>query len=171
MRRLNILVLCLCLALSSTVVGKARQDNKSPVTTTTIQNGFPNVFRVIGNFFKKLIGKKHTIIVEYTADVRNVTLSRTEVMTACSINENVCSEQNQSIEVFTDGYDHENDVLTYLSKVSGGKIIGEGAKVVWDLSGEKPGTYTITAGVDDGCGVCGKTMTKEIKVVVCAECN
>ena len=28
-----------------------------------------------------------------------------------------------------------------------------------------PGTYTITVGVDDGCGVCGKTITREIKVV------
>jgi hypothetical protein len=58
--------------------------------------------------------------------------------------------------------DAENDVLTYNYAVSGGKIIGQGARVVWDLSGGEPGTYTITAGVDDGCGICGQTQTQTV---------
>lgn len=49
--------------------------------------------------------------------------------------------------------------------MTGGKIVGQGPNVIWDLSGVEPGTYTITAGVDDGCGVCGKTKTMEIKVI------
>lgn len=66
------------------------------------------------------------------------------------------------ISVATTAVDPENDVLTYDYTISAGKIIGTGANVVWDLSGVKAGTYTITAGVDDGCGVCGETITKTV---------
>jgi hypothetical protein len=58
-------------------------------------------------------------------------------------------------------------VLTYNYTVSGGRIVGQGANVSWDLTGAQPGTYTITAGVDDGCGVCGKTQTRTITVTEC----
>lgn len=60
--------------------------------------------------------------------------------------------------------DPEQDVLTYNYTVSGGRIVGTGAKVTWDLSGVQAGTYTITAGVDDGCGICGKTMTTSVTI-------
>ena len=39
-----------------------------------------------------------------------------------------------------------------------------GSRVLWDLDGAYPGTYTITAGVDDGCGICGKTITKSVTI-------
>ncbi len=64
----------------------------------------------------------------------------------------------------TEAGDPENDVLTYNYTVSGGTIIGQGAKVVWDLTGVEAGTYTITAGVDDGCGVCGTTKTETVVI-------
>jgi hypothetical protein len=76
----------------------------------------------------------------------------------------------QTIEVLTDTFDPENDVLIYAYFITGGKIVGKGAKVAWYLSDVVPGIYTITAGADDGCGFCGQTMTKEIKVVECADC-
>jgi len=62
-------------------------------------------------------------------------------------------------------------VLTYNYTVSGGRIVGTGANVQWDLSGATPGTYTITTGVDDGCGVCGKTDTQTITIAECADCR
>jgi len=71
---------------------------------------------------------------------------------------------NRTISVVTTAIDPENDVLTYKYSVSGGRIIGTGSKVVWDLIGVPPGTYFITAGVDDGCGVCGLTVTKTVTV-------
>jgi hypothetical protein len=61
--------------------------------------------------------------------------------------------------------DPEGDTLTYNYTISGGRIVGTGAKVSWNLNGVLPGTYTITSGVDDGCGICGKTMTRSITVV------
>jgi hypothetical protein len=58
--------------------------------------------------------------------------------------------------------------------VSGGRIVGTGANVSWDVSGLAPGTYTITAGVDDGCGLCGQTKTETITIAECTcvlECS
>ena len=70
-----------------------------------------------------------------------------------------------TVNVSTTAVDPEGDVLTYNYTISGGRIIGTGANVRWDLNRVQPGTYTITAGVDDGCGICGKTMTQSIVVV------
>lgn len=79
-----------------------------------------------------------------------------------SANELAGSSSNNQISINTVATDPENDVLTYNYIVSGGKIIGSGARVIWDLTNIPIGTYTITAGVDDGCGVCGKTVTKTV---------
>jgi hypothetical protein len=60
--------------------------------------------------------------------------------------------------------DPEGDVLTYDYNITAGQIIGTGAKVVWNLTGVKSGTYSITVGVDDGAGIVGRTITKSITV-------
>lgn len=90
------------------------------------------------------------------ANVTDLTLNRTEITTD--------SDSDAKIKINVSAKDDENDRLEYRYTVSGGKIIGQGAEVIWDLSGEKAGTYTIKAGVDDGCGICGKWMTKTIVV-------
>lgn len=74
------------------------------------------------------------------------------------------ANSNSTISVVTTAVDPENDVLTYNYKVTGGKIIGTGARVVWDLTGVPAGTYTIMVGVDDGAGIAGKTVTKTVIV-------
>ena len=110
-------------------------------------------------------------VINMFADVMSVLLSQSEITAACPTNLNACSNKNRSIEISTEAIDPENDVLVYRYTVTGGKIIGQGSKVMWDLSGVPPGTYTITVGADDGCGVCGKTITKEIKVIECPDCK
>ncbi len=64
-----------------------------------------------------------------------------------------------------------NDFLSYHYTFSGGKVVGTGSNVIWALWDVKPGTYTITVGVDDGCGVCGETKTKTVVVKECADCS
>ncbi|HLM61467.1 MAG TPA: hypothetical protein VK308_11745 [Pyrinomonadaceae bacterium] len=103
------------------------------------------------------------------ADVTDLVLSAEELTADCAgktKNKNR-SEKVNKISVQTIAVDPENDVLTYNYMVSGGKIVGQGANVVWDLTGASPGTYTITAGVDDGCGVCGQTKTQAVIVKEC----
>lgn len=70
----------------------------------------------------------------------------------------------KQIKITTIAQDPENDPLIYDYVVSAGRIIGTGAKVVWDLTGVPPGTYKITAAVDDGCGFCGQPVTKIVTI-------
>lgn len=179
MKKLRILFLCFGLILSATGAAESKQrqrrqwEIKTPPAAPTVQNEIPNVFRPIRIFFKRLFGiRRGAVYCPPPASVKSLTLSRTEVFSSCSADGKSCSDnERQTIEIFTEGVDPENDVLLYHYMVSGGKIIGQGAKVVWDLSGVKPGTYTITAGVDDGCGVCGTTETKQVTMRECPNCN
>ncbi len=109
------------------------------------------------------------------ADVVNLILGASEIYETCpfpnSTKTESCPASVNAITVLTIAKDPENDVLTYDYKVSGGKIVGRGANVIWDLSGVKAGTYTITAAVDDSCGLCGKSITKTVVVKECPNCR
>lgn len=110
--------------------------------------------------------------INQAPNVTAVTFDKTSVSLPCPPGTNPsgagCGEP--TVGVRTTAVDPENDVLTYNYTTSGGRIVGQGANVTWDLSGVRPGTYTITVGVDDGCGVCGKTETKTIEVTECPNC-
>ena len=123
-------------------------------------------FYLTESFFGNSKLKDRVIIEHYPAYITELTLNFNEIIIGC-INEEKsknCSNNDGKISVTTVAFDPENDILTYRYTVSAGRIIGKGAKVVWDLSGVQPGTYTITAGVDDGCGVCSETVTKTVVV-------
>jgi len=73
--------------------------------------------------------------------------------------------EERSISVGVRATDPENDVLTYVYAVTGGKIVGVGPNVLWDLSDVKPGVYSLTAAADDGSGPgAGKYLTKTVVV-------
>ncbi len=147
-------------------------------TRTTTSTGVPNGFQTStdphGFIFQVTAGRRNarkTPVVNKFADVTNLELSETRVTGKCPEGQEPLEGQNctddMAVNVTTTAVDPENDVLTYNYTVSGGRIVGQGANVSWDLTGAAPGTYTITAGVDDGCGVCGKTQTKTITVEEC----
>ena len=145
---------------------------------TNTYSGAPLGFRPSsdphGFFFQAFIGRRNerqAEIVNKPANVTAVSLSDTEIKGGCQPGfqprEGQTCNESTSITVTTTAVDPENDVLTYNYTVSGGRIVGTGASVTWDLSGVAPGTYTITAGVDDGCGLCGQTQTQTITVAEC----
>lgn len=108
------------------------------------------------------------------ANVTALTVSDAEITLPCPPGQRAPEGQcvdNTTINVTTTAVDVENDVLTYNYTVSGGRIVGNGANVQWDLSGLQPGSYTVTAAVDDGCGLCGKTQTQTVTVVTCPNCT
>lgn len=74
------------------------------------------------------------------------------------------SASSNEYSVTTIAKDPEGDVLTFQYKTSGGSIIGTGGKVIWDLSGVDPGKYRISVGADDGCGICGKIVTRSVTI-------
>ncbi|MEK7855043.1 MAG: hypothetical protein AAB288_03060, partial [Acidobacteriota bacterium] len=107
------------------------------------------------------------------ANVTALTVSDSEIVLPCPPGrraaEGTCNDST-TVSVNATAVDPENDVLTYNYTVSGGRIVGTGAAVQWDLSGLQPGSYTVTAGVDDGCGLCGQTQTQTVRVVECPSC-
>jgi hypothetical protein len=152
-----------------------------PTTTTVSTTGVPNGAGVssdphgyIANFWIGRRDKRLGEIVNQPANVDSVTLSDTEIILPCppgtSSASGACND-SRTISVATRASDPENDVLTYNYTVSGGRIVGTGANVQWDLSSAQAGTYTIVTGVDDGCGVCGRTDTKTITIRECPDCR
>ena len=104
-------------------------------------------------------------------DVTDLTLNQTEVAASCPSGqvpqEGMTCNDKMTVQVTTTVADSEKDVVMYHFTVSGGRIVGQGANVSWNLTGVAPGTYTIMAGVDDGCGICGQTQTRTIAVKSC----
>lgn len=163
---------------SSTII----QGSNGGSGTTTVTNSFRGVppgFRrstdANGFYLQVTAGRRNERdkgeVTNGFANVTNLALSSKTVTIPCGPGEQpregtTCSD-NQTVNVTTTAVDPENDVLTYNYTVSGGRITGSGANVTWDLTGVNPGTYTITSGVDDGCGVCGTTKTETITVEKC----
>lgn len=49
--------------------------------------------------------------------------------------------------------DPDGDSVLYTYTATGGRINGDGPSAIWDLSNvTRPGTYTVSVEVDDGCG-------------------
>lgn len=149
-----------------------------PSNVTTNFAGVPPGYQLSENphgfIVQAFIGrrdKRQEEIVNQFANVTNVTLSDTEIRLPCPAGfvprEGTACADNTTVDVATTAVDPEGDVLTYNYTVSGGRIVGTGANVQWDVSGLTPGTYTITSAVDDGCGLCGKTETRTITVAEC----
>ncbi len=125
------------------------------------------------SFFRESdLEKRESVTNCGVPSVTSLTLSANEIIIGCndSAEKKVCSDSDRKISVTTNGNDPQNDPITYLYTVSGGEIIGKGAEIVWDLTGVEAGTYTITAGVDDGCGICGPTKTETVVVKNCPDC-
>ncbi|HTH36706.1 MAG TPA: hypothetical protein VL572_02010 [Pyrinomonadaceae bacterium] len=152
----------------------------TPSRTTTF-SGIPPGFQISQNPHGAIIqvfaGRRNPRqgpIVNIPANVTAVVLSDTEVTLPCPAGTipgpGVTCADNTTINVTTTAVDAENDVLTYNYTFSGGRIVGTGANVQWDLSGLAPGSYTVTAAVDDGCGLCGATKTTTVVVAACPNC-
>jgi len=151
-----------------------------PVTTTATFSGAPAGFRTSSDPHGFLLqiaagrrNRRQAEIVNQAANVTALTLSDTTVSLPCPpgfrSTSGACNDST-TVSVTTTAIDPENDVLTYNYTVSGGRIVGTGANVQWDVAGLAPGSYTVTAGVDDGCGICGTTQTQTLTVATCPDC-
>lgn len=150
-----------------------------PSTITTSFTGVPPGFVTStdphGFIFQFTAGRRNKRLGDIPrpfANVDSVTLSNTKIIIPCEPGtiprEGTTCPDGSTITIGTKGSSNDpTDVLTYNYTVSGGRIVGTGANVTWDLSGVRPGTYTVTAGVDNGCGVCGTTKTETITVEAC----
>lgn len=150
----------------------------TPIVFNQGFTGVPNGFRTSndphGFILQGFIGRRNARLAEIEnlkPTINSLELSDTTIKLPCAAGERpkegeVCSD-DQTINVRTNATDPENDVLTYNYTVSGGRIVGQGSNVSWDLSGVNEGTYTITATIDDGCGVCAEPKTETVTVTKC----
>lgn len=162
---------------SNTLTVRAPSGTTTTTRTTTfsgIPPGFTPSSDPHGFIVQAFVGrrdKRQAEIINIPANVTALTLGKTTITLPCAAglvprSGTTCGD-DLTTTVATTATDAENDVLTYNYTVSGGRIVGQGANVSWDLTGVRPGTYTITAGVDDGCGLCGQTQTQTITVAEC----
>jgi hypothetical protein len=111
-----------------------------------------------------------TSVNEKESGVENLILEEDTVYIICPGDTHRCTEDNLNIKVNTFSKDAEKNNLKYYYTVTGGKIIGEGANVIWNFSETRPGKYTITASVGKDNIIYGKTVTKTIDLEECPEC-
>ena len=72
---------------------------------------------------------------------------------SCSANPNmVIAGSGDIVIVRASASDPDNDPLTYAWSATGGNVAGSGSEVRWASAGVAPGTYTVTASVNDGHG-------------------
>ena len=152
-----------------------------PQTITTNFRGVPTGFNTSsdnhGFGFQITVGRRNSRSSEkinQPPSVDNVTLGEKRVTLPCPRGTqktagSKCSD-DMTVSVSTKATDAEGDPLTYSYTVSGGRIVGSGANVSWDLTGARAGNYTVTVGADDGCGICGPTKTETIVVEECKDC-
>jgi len=157
---LNVFFLLLLLSLSAFFVnGQAKQKRSIAGKTKNVS---------LSQKKPRRQPKKETnYVCQLPASVINLDLSQTEIALSCPTADESCTN-NKIIKVTTTTVEAED--IKYVYKVSGGKIIGEGAYVEWDLSDSKPGTYTITAGISqpifngERWDVLGGTKTKAVVI-------
>lgn len=139
---------------------KSKEVEKPKVTSTQTE---PHSI-----LFQLSPGRRHNNqvrpIILQPADVTALELIFEEIVEDVSDKELCFPEKPPGIEIITKATNPHSDVLFYEHVVTGGRIIGQGERVFWDLSNVKAGDYTITAAVDNGCGFCGKTITKTVVV-------
>ena len=115
-------------------------------------------FRSAKKNFQKAVGlyKDSCILINQQPSVDTLKLSRGTL--------DLSSGLLALVEITAEASDPENDVLTYNYDISGGTIIGKGSNVVWNLTDNEPGRYSLRAWVDDGMGDCGRSLTQTILV-------
>jgi hypothetical protein len=146
------------------------------VNITGVPSGFRTSSDPHGFGAQFFIGRRNARgaqVLNQFPTINTVTISDTEVRLPCApgttSTSGACNDST-SLSVATNATDPDNDPLVYQYTVSGGTISGTGANVTWDVAGLRPGTYTLSVAVDDGCGVCGQPRQETIRVVECPDC-
>ena len=112
-----------------------------------------------------------------TPEIEDVILDRETVFTWCPNEELVpeearfCSKSQLSVKVSTIVKGAQTDGLTFHYTISGGRIVGQGANVIWNLENTQPGNYAITAAIGKDGRVGEKTATKSLELKNCPNCD
>jgi photosystem II stability/assembly factor-like uncharacterized protein len=122
--------------------------------------------RVGQNISRSRVSHSRQFSEQLLGNVTNLVLSPSIVSMTCDKSDDECAN-SKLIHVATTAIDVGE--MKYVYTVTGGRIVGDGPTVQWDLTDLKPGIYTITAGISQpskifGWRVFGKTMTESVTV-------
>jgi hypothetical protein len=115
---------------------------------------------------RKILVKENSYEPIAPAKIKKLILDKTELTAGCPVGRlkrTLCPPGGCQVSITSVAPDDEK--LTYTYKTFGGKIIGSGDRVIWDLAGLPPGEYSITVAASDDGTVFGtpETATVEIK--------
>ncbi|HEY8562381.1 MAG TPA: hypothetical protein VIL74_18535 [Pyrinomonadaceae bacterium] len=106
-----------------------------------------------------------------SAKIEKVSLDRDEVINPRPPGRNpkagTTCDEDITIKVETSVVNPQNTELLYYYTVSGGRVVGTGARVSWDLSGVRAGTYTVTVGIGDASEIYPETQAGTVEVKDC----
>ena len=149
-----------------------------PSTITTSLRGVPNGFNPStdphGFILQISAGRRNARtpgdIVELPADVTGVRLTTNKIVLPCKPGfvpaEGVSCPDGTTIGIGTSVNNPGNKTLVYQHTVTGGRIVGQGGDVTWDLSGVRPGTYTITTALTTDAVSAEKQLLKPLKSLI-----
>jgi hypothetical protein len=162
-----------------TIADAARDAQGRPIpgTFTQLQNGRPVGLRTsddphgfLVQFWAGRRNARKPDVLPNNAPVVNMSSTANKIIRPCPPGQKPKSgagcPESTSVQLSANATDPDGDTLLYSYTVTGGKIVGDGANVTWDMSGMGAGTYTVTVEVNDGCG-CVTTQTKEITIEDC----
>ncbi len=123
-------------------------------------NGF------LGQFFIGHRNARAPEVLPNQPPVVNSFTANPSSVTVCARDASLAVPANSQVQLTANASDPDGDTLLYTYSVTGGRIVGEGPNVSWDLSGVTPGTYTSTVEVNDGCG-CVAFSSTTVNVADC----
>lgn len=131
--------------------------------TGFVNSDDPNGF--LGQFFIGRRNERAPEVLPNQPPTVNLSTSQATV-TLCPDDATRANPANGQVQLTTQATDPDGDTLLYTYTTTGGRIVGEGPNVTLDLTGVAPGSYTVTAEVNDGCG-CVAFDTETITVDTC----
>ena len=104
--------------------------------------------------------------------IRAVELSPSSIVRPCSEGRRseTCAATGNLVELTADAVEAPQDELLYTWSVTAGRLIGEGRRASWDLSGVPKGTYTVTVEIDAGNQL-KASASATLTVSDCTECK
>ncbi len=101
------------------------------------------------------------------AKIKDLILDKTELTAGCPagrLKRTLCPLGVCAVSITSVATAPDSENITYEYKNYGGKIIGSGNRVMWDLAGLPPGEYSITVSASDDGTVFGKPETATVKI-------
>lgn len=104
-------------------------------------------------------------------EIEKIALDKKELVYICPNSDFCGRDEIFRVKVETTVRNPKNLPLIYEYTVSGGRVVGQGDKVFWDLKDIRPGTYTITVAIDYGRGPVNETKSETVTVKECPICD